>query len=228
MVQAYLYRRLHGSHGLIDGGEGRDGRHEDVVTDQDIPLDQGVGQGGRRHSDVGGHLVYTGRASQTTLRASTHIMLVITFLDQSFHMIGRHLSVGRCLWPSADGGHGGVGIAGCQGDCGEGGGVGLALLPLVCHEGRQGVELFLTLSTEEDVFVVCEEHQWGTCGFGPSIKVTLCVASHRLERAAWSLVLIQPLPVLVFWIPCPACFRCDPFLTHLIQMNVFLSGFCRA
>lgn len=42
-----------------------------------------------------------------------------------------------------------------QRDCGEGRGVSLALLSLVGHEGRQRVELLLTLPTEEHVFVIC-------------------------------------------------------------------------
>lgn len=53
----HLYGRLHGGHGLVDGGEGRDGRHENVVADQHVALDQGVCERGGGHCDVGGHLV---------------------------------------------------------------------------------------------------------------------------------------------------------------------------
>lgn len=56
-VLQYLYRRLHGGHGLVDGGKGRDGGHENIVTDQHIALDQGVCQRGRRDCDVGGYLM---------------------------------------------------------------------------------------------------------------------------------------------------------------------------
>lgn len=67
-----------------------------------------------------------------------------------------HLSVGRSLRSGADGRDGRVGHGGGQGHGGEGGRlVGLALLPLVSHEGRQRIELFLTLPAQEDVLVVC-------------------------------------------------------------------------
>lgn len=57
-VLYYLYRGLHGGHGLVDGGEGRDGRHENIVTDQHVALDQSVCQRGGRDCDVGGYLMY--------------------------------------------------------------------------------------------------------------------------------------------------------------------------
>lgn len=38
----------------------------------------------------------------------------------------------------------------------------MALLPLVCHEGWQRVELLLTLPTQEHVLVICKEGKaWG-------------------------------------------------------------------
>ena len=52
----HLYWRLHGGHRLVDGGEGGDRRHENVVTDQNVALHQGVCEGGGRHCDVGGRL----------------------------------------------------------------------------------------------------------------------------------------------------------------------------
>lgn len=71
---AYLHWRLHGGHGLVDGGEGRDGRHEDIVADQHVALHQSVCQRGGWHCDVGGHLVLTtqiGLNDKTTRRTTT-------------------------------------------------------------------------------------------------------------------------------------------------------------
>lgn len=68
----------------------------------------------------------------------------------------RYLPAGaRSLLHRRDGG--GVHTVGGQRDRGEGRGVSLALLSLVGHEGRQGVELLLTLPTEEHVFIICNE-----------------------------------------------------------------------
>lgn len=66
-----------------------------------------------------------------------------------------HLSVGGGLWYRADGRNGRVGHSGGQGHGGQGGHARLALLPLVGHEGRQRVELFLTLPAQKDVLVIC-------------------------------------------------------------------------
>lgn len=66
-----------------------------------------------------------------------------------------HLSVGGSLRYGANGRNGRVGHSGGQRHSGEGGHARLALLPLVGHEGRQGVELFLTLPAQEDVLIVC-------------------------------------------------------------------------
>lgn len=70
-------------------------------------------------------------------------------------LLRSHLSVGGSLRYGANGRNGRVGHGGGQRHSGEGGHARLALLPLVRHEGRQGVELFLTLPTQEDVLIVC-------------------------------------------------------------------------
>lgn len=53
----YLYGRLHGGHGLVDGGEGGDGRHEDIVADQHVALHQSVSQRRWRDCYIGGYLM---------------------------------------------------------------------------------------------------------------------------------------------------------------------------
>lgn len=68
-----------------------------------------------------------------------------------------HLSVGRSLWYCANRRDRCVSVGGGQGHCGQGRSARLALLPLVRHESRQRVELFLTLPTQEHVFVVCRK-----------------------------------------------------------------------
>lgn len=64
------------------------------------------------------------------------------------------LSVGGGLRHGADGRDGSVGHSGGQRHGGQGGHTRLALLPLVGHEGRQRVELFLALSAQEDVLII--------------------------------------------------------------------------
>lgn len=106
-----------------------------------------------------------------------------------------HLSVGRRLWSRADGGDGRVDVGGGQGHCGKGGRTRLALLPLVCHEGWQRVELFFTLATEEDVLVVCREDkhggmrplQRGNNTQGSSVKMSLCSHFHAHSRRFYTI-----------------------------------------
>lgn len=43
-------------HGLVQGCEGRHGRHEHIIAHQDIPLHQGLDQRGRGHCDICGDL----------------------------------------------------------------------------------------------------------------------------------------------------------------------------
>lgn len=87
-------------------------------------------------------------------------MVLCTTCLHHFHS-QPHLSVGRSLLSGADGRDGGVGHGGGQRHGGEGGRVRLALLPLVGHEGRQRIELFLTLPAQEHVLVVCGEDKRG-------------------------------------------------------------------
>lgn len=214
----YLYRRLHGGHRLVDGGERWDSRHEDVVADQHVALDQSVCQRRRGYCDVGGYLeskrgVSCKHGGDTNVRKrmslwkymiltlcwipwemknQINVCMVVVLTGNEFYVHSNefirclysacdlltdsplswhcwtpsaHLSVSGGLWSRADGGDRCVGVGGGQGHCGQGGDAGLALLPLVCHEGRQRVELFLTLPTQEHVLVVCHQgqtqHVWG-------------------------------------------------------------------
>ena len=52
----YLHRRGALRHGLVQGCEGRHGRHEHVVAYQDVPLHQGLDQWGWGHRNVRGDL----------------------------------------------------------------------------------------------------------------------------------------------------------------------------
>lgn len=75
------------------------------------------------------------------------------------HCSCSHLSVSRSLWHGADGRDWCVGVGGGQRHRGQGGGPGLTLLPLMSHEGRQRIELFFTLSTQEHIFIICSKDQ---------------------------------------------------------------------
>lgn len=52
----YLHRRGPLGHGLVQGREGRHGRHEHVITHQDVPLHQGLDQWGGGYCNICGDL----------------------------------------------------------------------------------------------------------------------------------------------------------------------------
>lgn len=93
-----------------------------------------------------------------------------------------HLSVGRSLRYRADGRNGRVGHSGGQRHGGQGGHARLALLPLVGHEGRQRVELFLTLPAQEDVLVVCDGERTLNKGLDDNRRYDGVLVDNVLQR----------------------------------------------
>lgn len=101
----------------------------------------------------------------------------------------RYLSIGRSLRSGTDGRDRCVGNGGRQGHCWQWGCTWLALFALVCHEGRQGIKLFLAFSTQEHILIICRI-KMGNLKV-PTIEHCLSSSHYLCHSQRWQMIRYQ-------------------------------------